>query len=79
MAWINRLELNMKISRNIYEGKSSNLLIAIAQKIAFYSIIPFVLIAFFEGIVKNFIVFNLANLGITIINGLYENTWGRLR
>ncbi len=68
MACIQPFEFNMVISRSIYEGNSRNPLIAAAQKVATYSIIPLALIAFFEAVVKNLLVFNVANLGITLLN-----------
>ncbi len=72
MAWINPIELNMNISRNIYEGRSSHYLIGLVQKIATYLIIPLALIVFFEAVVKNMILFNLLNLGIVLLNGIHD-------
>lgn len=72
MTWITPFEANMDISRNIYEGRPSNRLVAIVQKIALCLVIPFAFIVFFEAIVKNLIFVNLANLGITILNAAHD-------
>jgi len=71
MTWITPFELNMNISRSIYEGRPSNRLVAVIQKIALCLVIPFAFIVFFEAITKNLII-NLANLGITILNGAHS-------
>ncbi len=68
MAWIPPLEMNMNISRTVLEGKWDNPVIATLQKIALYTIIPFMLIATFEAIFKNLILINLANCLISILN-----------
>lgn len=72
MTWIQPIQPNMDISRTILEGKFDNNLIDTAQKIAIYTLIPFLLIAALEAIVKNFILINLANCGITLLNGGYS-------
>lgn len=72
MSWISPLEMNMNITRNIYEGRSDNCLISTAQKVAIYSIVPLMLVAMFESILKNFIFINLANLVITVANAAYD-------
>lgn len=76
MSWISPVELNMSISRNIYECRSDIAVIAIAQKIATYLVIPLALIVFFEAVVKNLVVFNLINLSIVVINSIRE-AWVR--
>lgn len=72
MTWINRLEPNMDISLNVLEGQWENAYITTAQKIATYTLIPFLMIAFLEGVIKNLIFINLANGVITILNGVKE-------
>lgn len=68
MTWISPLKMDMDISLGINEGRPSNQLVATIQKIAVYLIIPFALIVFFEAVVKNLILINLANLGICLLN-----------
>lgn len=72
MAWINLVEMNMNISLGVCEGKSNHCLISLIQKIATYTIIPLALIAFFEAVVKNLILINLANLTFTLLNSIYD-------
>ena len=72
MAWITPIQMNMDISQNIYEGNPSNNLIALVQKIAIYTIFPLLLIAAIEAMVKNLILINLANCGITLLNALHD-------
>jgi hypothetical protein len=72
MTWITPFEANMNISRNVYEGRPDNRLVAVIQKIALCLIIPFAFIVFFEAIVKNLILVNLANLGITLLNAAHD-------
>lgn len=67
--WISPIEMNMNISRSIYEGKPQYCLIATVQKIAIYTVIPFLLIAMLEAIIKNVICINLLNCLITLLNG----------
>ena len=74
--WIAPFELNMDITRSIYEEKSKNCLLAMIQKIAICTVIPIALIAFFEGVVKNWIILNLVNAGIVVLNGIYS-CWNR--
>ena len=72
MAWIQPLECNMDFSRRVYEDRPDNSLFALAQKIAIYSVVPLMLIVFFEAVVKNLIVINLANIGIAIVNAAHR-------
>ena len=72
MAWINCIEMNMDISRNVYEGRPNHSLIALVQKVAVYTVIPLALIALFEGVVKNMILFNLANATIVLLNRIHD-------
>lgn len=72
MVSIQLFEMDMNISRNIYERESKNRFIATAEKIALYSIIPFTFILLFEAVVKNMILINLANLLITVINKITD-------
>ncbi|HSX11673.1 MAG TPA: hypothetical protein VLF94_08170 [Chlamydiales bacterium] len=58
----------MNITRNIYEMKSKNQFIAIAEKVATYTLIPLLLVAMFEAVVKNMIFINLANVCIVVYN-----------
>lgn len=64
--------MNMDISRTVLEGKWDNWFIDTAQKVALYTIIPFILIAALEAIVKNLILINLANCAIAILNVGYN-------
>lgn len=64
--------MDMDISLSINEGRPSNQLVATIQKIAVYLIIPFALIVFFEAVVKNLILINLANLGIILLNAAHD-------
>jgi hypothetical protein len=73
MSWISPLEMNMDLSRSIYEGRPSNYLVEVAQKVALYSLVPFSLIVMFEAVVKNLIFINLTNLTITLLNTAHEN------
>lgn len=68
MAWIQPLEMNMNISRTVLEGKWDNPVVAAIQKIALYTIIPFMFIATFEAVFKNLILINLTNCVISILN-----------
>ena len=72
MSWIRPIEMNMNLSLRVEEAKWDNTFLEIAQKVALYTIIPFTLIAMFEAIVKNFIVINTLNLGITLLNGCHD-------
>lgn len=72
MTPIPLFEMNMDTSRNIYERESKNRLIATAQKIAIYTIIPFMMILSFEAVVKNLILVNMGNVIISLINGISE-------
>lgn len=65
---ISKLEMDMSISRNIYEGRSPHWFVSLAQKVATYALIPLALVAMFEAVVKNLIGINLINLGIVCIN-----------
>ncbi len=76
MAWISPIEFNMSISRNIYEWKSDVPLLATAQKIAIYLVIPLAFVVFFEAVVKNLFIFNVLNLGIVVINYLHDTYFG---
>lgn len=71
MSWISPIEMNMSISRNVYEGNSKNAFVALAQKVAIYLIIPMALIVFFEAVIKNLIFINLFNIAITILNSAH--------
>lgn len=71
---ITPIEMNMTITRNIYESDSTNLFIQRAQRIATYSLIPLALVAFFEAVVKNLIAINLANFCICAYNA-YQSTY----
>jgi hypothetical protein len=74
---ISLLEMNMSISRAVYESKSSNYLLALIQKVATYTLFPLLLIVAFEAVVKNMICINLANLGIVILNQLHALCWAQ--
>jgi hypothetical protein len=71
MAWISPIKFNMDISSAIIEGKSDNIFIDTARKIAIYLVIPMALIATFEAVIKNMIFYNLANGVIVVLNGAY--------
>lgn len=76
MSWIAPIQMNMDISRTVLEGKWDNIWIETAQKIAIYTLIPFLMIAAFEAVFKNLILINLVNCTISILNAghsLYEN------
>ena len=79
MAQIPPLEMNMNISRSVYEWNSKNCIIATAQKIAIYTLLPFSLIVMFEAVIKNLICINLANMLFTILNagreGYHACSW----
>jgi uncharacterized protein YqhQ len=66
------IELNMNISLNLIEGKFENRCLALAVKIALYTVIPFLLVAFFEAVVKNLILYNLANAVIAVMNFIHH-------
>ena len=73
--------MNMDISRTLLEGKWENWFLDTVQKVTLYTIIPFMMIAAFEAVVKNFILINLANCIITLINAghdLYQKIHARL-
>lgn len=72
MMWIKPLEFNMDISLRVCEENFDNQFFATIQKIAIYSVVPMALIAFFEAVVKNMVLINLANVGITLINLAHE-------
>lgn len=69
---IRYIEYNMDLSVSIYEEPSDNRLIATAQKIAIYSVIPMMMVILFEAIVKNLLLINLGNLGIFTLNKLHD-------
>ncbi|MBX7065886.1 MAG: hypothetical protein K1X28_01525 [Parachlamydiales bacterium] len=68
MSWIQPIQPNMDISLTILEGKFENSLIDTAQKIAIYTVIPFMMIAILEALIKNFILIGLANCAIAVLN-----------
>ena len=72
MAWIQPLEYNMNFSQRVIDDEPGHPLFALAQKIAIYTVIPMMLIVFFEAVVKNLIAINLANIGIAIINAAHH-------
>lgn len=76
MAWISPIKFNMDISSAIIEGKSDNIFIDTARKIAIYLIIPMALIVIFEQVIKNMVFYNLANMGIALLNGAYSLACG---
>jgi hypothetical protein len=76
MAWIQPFECNMDFSRRVYEDSPDHPLLALAQKIAIYAVIPMMLIVFFEAVVKNLIVIKFANMGIAIVNAAHRR-WGQ--
>ncbi len=69
MPWIRPIEMNMDISRAVLERKWSNPLLALAQEVVIATRVPFLLIAYFEAIVKNLICINVINFGISLLNG----------
>lgn len=76
MSWISPIQMNMDISRTVLQGKWDQCWIDTAQKIAIYTLLPFILIATVEAILKNLILINLANCAIAVLNAghlLYEN------
>lgn len=76
MSWIAPIQMNMDISRTVLEGRWDNCWIDTAQKIAIYTLIPFLMITAVEAILKNLILITLANCAISILNAghsLYEN------
>lgn len=72
MSWITPFEMNMDITRNVYEEPSDYLLIDLAKKVALYSVIPLTMIAAFEAIFKNVLFVNLANFGVAILNAGHD-------
>ncbi len=78
MAWIQPVEFNMYYSTTINEGLPPNRLAALVQKIARDLIIPLQLVALCEATFK-YIVINLLNLGIAIINKIHELFYGVIK
>ncbi|MGB7978881.1 MAG: hypothetical protein WCF19_06960 [Chlamydiales bacterium] len=70
--------MNMSISNSILERRPKNYLIATARKIAIYLFFPFAFILIFEAIVKNFILINLANTAISILNTVHDCLYQRI-
>jgi hypothetical protein len=68
---ISQIAYNMDISRGIIESKSDNPILALIQKVAILTVFPLALIALFEAVIKNMIVYNLLNLGIVVINHIH--------
>jgi hypothetical protein len=76
MSWIAPIQMNMDISRTVLEGKWENIWIETAQKIAIYTLIPFLMIAATEAVFKNLIFITLLNCAISVLNAghsLYEH------
>lgn len=72
MSWIRPVEMNMDVSRTLSEGRWNNCLLVTIQKVALYTVVPFLLIASFEAIVKNLICINTINAVISVINVGHE-------
>ena len=68
MSWILPIGMNMDLSRAVLEGNWDNSFLDIALKVARSTVIPFMMIVMFEAIVKNFILINTLNVGITLLN-----------
>lgn len=68
------LEMNMNIARYIIEGRPSNRMLALANKVAVATLFPLMLIVALEVYVKNLICIGSINLAITIIN-LAQSRW----
>jgi hypothetical protein len=68
MARIETIEFSMDISKRVYQEWSDYALIETAQKIAVYTVIPMMMIAFVEAVIKNLIIINLLNVSIIVIN-----------
>lgn len=67
MTRIEYFKMNIDLSQQIAELDSDNVFILTAQKVAVYSIIPFMMILAFESSIK-YVFTNLANLVISVIN-----------
>ena len=67
-SYLQPIQMNMDISRSIYEGNPKNYWVALAQKIAIYTVVPIALIMIFEAIVKDVILINFINITFTVIN-----------
>lgn len=63
----------MDISKNLLEMEPEDEWVALAQKIAIYTVLPFLLVVAFESIFKNLVYYNLANLAITGFNACTGN------
>ncbi len=78
MTWISPFKMDMSISEAVLKSSSDYPIVETIQKIAIYTVIPFLLIAAFEAIVKNFICINLLNCLVTVLNAshnLYQRLW----
>lgn len=69
------LDLNMNYTLRAWQSRSPYALIRLAQKIAHITLIPFLIIATFEVVVKNGL-FLLINLGVALANTIHARIYG---
>ena len=72
MLWIELVRPGFPISEAILNWQSSYSFIRTAKKIAVCLIIPFVMITFFESVIRNLIFVSLVNSCITVLNKGHE-------
>lgn len=68
MSWIQPISMNMDLSRALVEGEWDDSCLATLQKVALFAIIPFMLIAAFEAVVKNLLCIQTLNCAIALLN-----------
>lgn len=71
MSSIAPLEMNLSITRAVYEGRFDNPWIQKIQAIAIATLLPVMMIAAFEALSK-FFVFSLLNISISVLNTTYD-------
>lgn len=69
---IQPFQMNMEFSKYFLEHESDCWLFKIAQRISICTLIPFLLIASLEAVIKNLIIINFLNLSIGVINRIRE-------